>query len=83
MSQPPTSCGEQRKTCAAPPNPWQHVDWGSKHSWLTAEEEDKEEEEEEGEEEGKEEGEEEEEEGEEEGEEEEEELKDHHRLPLH
>ena len=26
MSQPPTSCGEQWKTCAAPPNSWQHVD---------------------------------------------------------
>ena len=39
MSQPPTSCGEWRKTCDAPPNSWQHVDWGSKHSWLTAEEE--------------------------------------------
>ena len=26
MSQPPTSCGERRKTCAAPPNSWQHVD---------------------------------------------------------
>ena len=25
MSQPPTSCGERRKTCAAPPNSWQHV----------------------------------------------------------
>ena len=39
MSQPPTSCGEWRKTCAAPPNSWQHVDWGSKHGWSTAEEE--------------------------------------------
>ena len=26
MSQPPTSCGEQRKTCTTPPNSWQHVD---------------------------------------------------------
>ena len=26
MSQPPTSCGERQKTCAAPPNSWQHVD---------------------------------------------------------
>ena len=26
MSQPLTSCGERRKTCAAPPNSWQHVD---------------------------------------------------------
>ena len=25
-STPPTSCGERRKTCAAPPNSWQHVD---------------------------------------------------------
>ena len=39
MSQPPTSCGERRKTCAAPPNSWQHVDWGSKHGWSTPEEE--------------------------------------------
>ena len=39
MSQPPTSCGERRKTCAAPPNSWQHVDWGSKHGWWKAEEE--------------------------------------------
>ena len=39
MSQPPTSCGEPQKTCATPPNSWQHVDWGSKHSWSTAEEE--------------------------------------------
>ena len=39
MSQPPTSCGERRKTCAAPPSSWQHVDWGSKHGWSTAEEE--------------------------------------------
>ena len=38
MSQPPTSCGERRKTCTAPPNSWQHVDWGSKHGWWTAEE---------------------------------------------
>ena len=42
MSQPPTSCGEWRKTCAAPPNSWQHVDWGSKHGWLTTEEEEEE-----------------------------------------
>ena len=42
MSQPPTSCGERRKTCAAPPNSWQHVDWGSKHGWSTAEEEEEE-----------------------------------------
>ena len=47
MSQPPTSYGERRKTCAAPPNSWQHVDWGSKHGWSTAEEEEEEEEEEE------------------------------------
>ena len=40
-SQPPTSCGERRKTCPALPSSWQHVDWGSKHSWLTAEEEEK------------------------------------------
>ena len=39
MSQPPTSCGERRKTCAAPPSSWQHVDWGSEHGWSTAEEE--------------------------------------------
>ena len=39
MSQLPTSCGEWRKTCAAPPNSWQHVDWGSKHGWSTAKEE--------------------------------------------
>ena len=26
LSQPPTSCGEQRKTCTAPTNSWQHVD---------------------------------------------------------
>ena len=39
MSQPPTSCGEQWNTCTAPPNSWQHVDWGSKHGWSTAEEE--------------------------------------------
>ena len=39
MSQPPTSCGERQKTCAAPPNFWQHVGLGSKHSWSTAEEE--------------------------------------------
>ena len=39
MSQQPTSCGERRKTCAAPPKSWQHVDWGSKHGWSTAEEE--------------------------------------------
>ena len=26
MSQPPTSCRERRKTCAAPSNSWQHVD---------------------------------------------------------
>ena len=39
MSQPPTSCGERRKTCAAPPSSWQHVAWGSKHGWSTAEEE--------------------------------------------
>ena len=39
MSQPPISCGERQKTCAAPPSSWQHVDWGSKHGWLTAEEE--------------------------------------------
>ena len=39
MSLPPTSCGERRKTCAAPPNSWQHVGWGSKHGWSTAEEE--------------------------------------------
>ena len=38
MSQSPTSCGERRKTCAAPPSPWQHVDWGSKHGCSTAEE---------------------------------------------
>ena len=38
MSQPPTSCGEQRKTCATPTNSWQHVDWGCKHGWSTAEE---------------------------------------------
>ena len=37
MSQPPTSCGERRKTCAAPPSSWQHVDWGSKHSLSIAE----------------------------------------------
>ena len=37
MSQPPTSCGERHKTCTAPPNSWQHVDWGPKHGWLTAE----------------------------------------------
>ena len=37
MSQPPTSCGEWQKTCAAPPNTWQHVE--SKHGWSTAEEE--------------------------------------------
>ena len=43
MSQPPTSWGEWRKTCAAPPNSWQHVDWGSKHGWSTAEEEEAEE----------------------------------------
>ena len=39
MSQPPTSCGEWWTTCTAPPNSWQHVDWGSKHGWSTAEEE--------------------------------------------
>ena len=39
MRQPPTSCGEQRKTCTTPPNSWQHVDWRSKHGWSTAEEE--------------------------------------------
>ena len=39
MSQPPTSCRERRKTCAAPHNSWQHVDWGSKLGWSTAEEE--------------------------------------------
>ena len=39
MSQPPTKCGERRKICTAPPNSWQHVDWGSKHGWSTAEEE--------------------------------------------
>ena len=39
VSQPLTSCGERRKTCAAPPSSWQHVDWGSKHGWSTAEEE--------------------------------------------
>ena len=33
MSQPPRSCGERRKTCAAPPNSRQHVDWGFKHDW--------------------------------------------------
>ena len=38
LSQPPTSCGEQQKTCSTPPNSWQHVDWGSKHCWSTAEE---------------------------------------------
>ena len=26
MSQPPTSCGERRRTCTAPPSSWQHVD---------------------------------------------------------
>ena len=41
MSQPPTSHGEWRKTCAAPSNSWQHVDWGSKHGWLAAEEEER------------------------------------------
>ena len=39
MSQPPTSCGEWRKTCAAPPKSWQHVDWGSKHGWSSTEDE--------------------------------------------
>ena len=39
MSQPPTSCGERWKTCPAPPSSWWHVDWGSKHGWSTAEEE--------------------------------------------
>ena len=39
VSQPLTSCGERRKTCAAPPSSWQHVDWGSKYGWSTAEEE--------------------------------------------
>ena len=39
MSQPPTSCGERWKTCAAPSNSWQHVNWGSKHGWSTAKEE--------------------------------------------
>ena len=38
MSQPPTSCGERRKACTAPPNSWQHVDWESKHGWSTEEE---------------------------------------------
>ena len=42
MSQPPTSCGELRKTCAAQPSSWQHVDWGSKHGWSTTEEEEEE-----------------------------------------
>ena len=27
------------ETCAAPSNSWQHVNWGSKHGWLTEEEE--------------------------------------------
>ena len=31
VSQPPTSCGERREICAAPPSSWQHVDWGSNH----------------------------------------------------
>ena len=39
MTQPRTSFRERWKTCAAPPNSWQHVDWGSKHSRSTAEEE--------------------------------------------
>ena len=39
MSQTPTSCGEWRKTWATPPTSWQHTDWGSKHGWSTAEEE--------------------------------------------
>ena len=38
-SQPLTSCRDAQKTSAAPPNSWQHVDWGSKHGWSTAEEE--------------------------------------------
>ena len=42
MSQPPTSCRERQKTCAAPPSFWQHVNWGSKHGWSTAEEEEEE-----------------------------------------
>ena len=42
VSQPLTSCGERRKTCAAPPSSWQHVDWGSKRGWSTAEEEEEE-----------------------------------------
>ena len=42
ISQPPTSCGERQKTCTAPPNSWQHVDWGSKHSWSSTEEDEEE-----------------------------------------
>ena len=30
---------KRKKTCTAPPNSWQHVDWGCKHGWPTAEEE--------------------------------------------
>ena len=39
MSQLRTSYGKRQKTCVAPPNPWQHADWESKHGWSIAEEE--------------------------------------------